>query len=164
MRNVMKKAHEITKKIIRKGDSYKATFRLALSLAHSLIRKGANKMVELVGSEKQIKWANDLRMGFKGYIDNFITELVDEIGITELIQEELEDAEFETIEDALNVIQNQNSAKKIIDVLKYEDFVKNEKKDRIEIKAKSEYLTKEAIISLKECIVCSTIIELSELK
>lgn len=45
MRNVMKKAHEITKKIIRKGDSYKATFRLALSLAHSLARKGANKMI-----------------------------------------------------------------------------------------------------------------------
>ena len=46
MRNVMKKAHEITRKIIRKGDSYKATFRLALSLAHSLIRKAENKMIE----------------------------------------------------------------------------------------------------------------------
>ena len=46
MRNVMKKAHEITKKIIRKGDNYKATFRLALSLAHSLARKGENKMIE----------------------------------------------------------------------------------------------------------------------
>ena len=43
MRNVMKKAHEITKKRIRKGDSYKATFRLALSLAHYLIRTGENK-------------------------------------------------------------------------------------------------------------------------
>lgn len=61
MKNVMKKAHEITKKIIRKGDSYRATFRLALSLAHSLIKKGVNKMVELKGSEKQIKWANDIR-------------------------------------------------------------------------------------------------------
>lgn len=61
MKNVMKKAHEITKKIIRKGDSYRATFRLALSLAHSLIKKGAKKMVELIGTEKQVKWANDIR-------------------------------------------------------------------------------------------------------
>lgn len=47
MKNVMKKAHEITKKIIRKSDSYRATFRLALSFAHSLVKKGVNKMVEV---------------------------------------------------------------------------------------------------------------------
>ena len=53
MRNVMKKAHEITKKIIRKGDSYKATFRLALSLAHSLIRKGENKKLREVNARNK---------------------------------------------------------------------------------------------------------------
>ena len=61
MKNVMKKAHEITKKIIRKDDSYRATFRLALSLAHSLIKKGIKEMVELVGTEKQVKWAKEIR-------------------------------------------------------------------------------------------------------
>lgn len=71
MKNVMKKAHEITKKIIRKGDSYRATFRLALSFAHSLVKKGVNKMVELKGTEKQVKYANDIRI----FLINTIEEL-----------------------------------------------------------------------------------------
>ena len=59
--NVFKKAHEITKKIIKKGDGYRETFRLALIFVYSEIRKGVNKMIELKGTEKQIKWANDIR-------------------------------------------------------------------------------------------------------
>lgn len=61
MKNVMKKAHEITKNIIRKGDSYRATFRLALIFVHSQIKKGVNAMVELKGTEKQVKWAKAIR-------------------------------------------------------------------------------------------------------
>lgn len=61
MKNVMKKAHEITKNIIKKGDSYRATFRLALIFVHSQIKRGVKVMVELKGTEKQIKWANDIR-------------------------------------------------------------------------------------------------------
>lgn len=60
-REVFKKAHKITKNIIRKGDNYRATFKLALSFVYSQIKKGVSKMIELKGSEKQIKWANDLR-------------------------------------------------------------------------------------------------------
>lgn len=69
MKNVMNKAHEITKKIIRKGDSYRATFRLALSFAHSLVKKGVNKMVELKGTEKQVKWASDIRETVLRYLN-----------------------------------------------------------------------------------------------
>lgn len=61
MKNVFKKAHEITKNIIKKGDSYRETFRLALIFVYSQIKKGVNKMVELKGTEKQVKWANDIR-------------------------------------------------------------------------------------------------------
>ena len=60
MKNVFKKAHEITKNIIKKGDSYRETFRLALIFVYSEIKKGVNKMIELKGTEKQVKWANDL--------------------------------------------------------------------------------------------------------
>lgn len=60
-REVFKEAHKITKNIIRKGDNYRATFKLALSFVYSQIKKGVSKMIELKGSEKQIKWANDLR-------------------------------------------------------------------------------------------------------
>ena len=59
--NIFKKAHEITKKIIRKGDSYRETFRLALIFVYSEIKKGVTKMVELKGTEKQVKWANNIR-------------------------------------------------------------------------------------------------------
>ena len=49
--NVFKKAHEITKKIIRKRDSYRETFRLALIFVYSELKKGANKMIEYVTSK-----------------------------------------------------------------------------------------------------------------
>jgi hypothetical protein len=61
MKNVFKKAHELTKKIIKLGDSYRATFKLALIFVYSQIRKGVKVMVELKGTEKQIKYANDIR-------------------------------------------------------------------------------------------------------
>ena len=64
MINIMKEAHNLTKKIIKKGDSYKATFRICLSFVHSQVKKGLIKMVELKGTEKQIKWANDIREKF----------------------------------------------------------------------------------------------------
>ena len=41
MKNIMKEAHRLTKLIIKKGDSYKATFRLCLSFAHSKAKKVA---------------------------------------------------------------------------------------------------------------------------
>lgn len=61
MKDVFKKAHKITKNIIRKGDSYRETFRLALIFVYSETKKGANKMVELIGTEKQVKWADNIR-------------------------------------------------------------------------------------------------------
>ena len=77
MKNIMKEAHNLTKKIIRKGDSYKATFRICLSYVHSQVKKGVNKMVELKGSEKQVKWALEIREGIlvmKDMIDAYISK------------------------------------------------------------------------------------------
>ena len=77
MKNIMKEAHNLTKKIIRKGDNYRATFRICLSFIHSQVKKGINKMVELKGTEKQVKWANDIREGIlvmKDIIDNYISK------------------------------------------------------------------------------------------
>lgn len=60
MKNIMKEAHNLTKKIIRKGDSYKATFRMCLSFVHSQVKKGAKAMLK--GTEKQVKYANDIKV------------------------------------------------------------------------------------------------------
>lgn len=46
MKNVFKKAHEITKNIIRKGDSYRETFRLALIFVYSQLRNTTNTVEE----------------------------------------------------------------------------------------------------------------------
>lgn len=114
-------------------------------------------MVELVGSEKQVKWANDLREGFSTYIE-FCKELIEEI------EEELEYAGFRDIKEAFEVINTQNSSKKIIEALKGNDYIKLAEKDRIMLECAIGRLTKKAIIEEKECIICNTIITLGDIK
>ena len=79
MKNIMKEAHNLTKKIIREGDSYKATFRICLSYVHSQVKKGVNKMVELKGSEKQVKWALEIRKQVLEVIENARARKVEEV-------------------------------------------------------------------------------------
>lgn len=163
MKNIMKEAHNLTKKIIRKGDSYKATFRLCLSFVHSEIRKGENKMVELKGSEKQVKWANDIRENFIVCV-NFAKELVDEIGVTEFIQEELEDSGFSSITEAFETIEKQESASVIIKNLKGYDFLDFVKKEKAGLEANRRVLTAKAFLNEKECIVANIIMNLGDIK
>ena len=70
MKNIMKEAHNLTKKIIRKGDSYRATFRICLSFVHSQIKKGVEKMLK--GTEKQIKWAVDIKNDLTQYVNEAV--------------------------------------------------------------------------------------------
>ena len=163
MKNIMKEAHNLTKKIIRKGDSYKATFRICLSFVHSEIRKGENKMVELKGSEKQVKWANDIRENFIVCV-NFAKELVGEIGVTEFIQEELEDNGFNSIAEAFETIEKQENASIIIKKLKGYDFLGFVKREKAKLEANRRILTVEAILEEKECIVANIIMNLADIK
>ena len=105
--NIFKKAHKLTKEIIRKGDSYKATFRLCLTFVYSQIKKGVNKMVELKGTEKQIKWANDIRAKFLAYVEIFEEDIKDR-----------NDENIKETQDAINKIKNIDSAKFYIDNMK----------------------------------------------
>lgn len=60
-RNLMKEAHKMTREIVNKyGDvDYKAQLGLCLSFLSQ--EKEGNEMVELKGTEKQVKWAEDIR-------------------------------------------------------------------------------------------------------
>ena len=78
MKNAFKNAHEITKKIIRKGDSYKATFRLALSFAHSLVKKDAKTVEDTLIEKGYCVWENYGKRRI--YMNNFI-ELANKFGI-----------------------------------------------------------------------------------
>lgn len=61
-RNIMKEAHELTKKIIEKYNDvdYKVQLGLCLSYLSSKEEEEEKEMVELKGSEKQIKWAKNI--------------------------------------------------------------------------------------------------------
>ena len=60
-RNLMKEAHKMTREIMNQyGDvDYKAQLGLCLSFLSQ--EKEGNEMVELKGTEKQVKWAEDIR-------------------------------------------------------------------------------------------------------
>lgn len=68
MKNLFKKAHKMTKKIKEKYNDvdYKVQFSLCLSF---LNQEGDAKMEELKGSEKQIKWAKDIRANTLKFVD-----------------------------------------------------------------------------------------------
>ena len=59
-KELMIKAHEMTKEIKREYPEVDYKFQLGLCLAY-LQSEGEVEMVELKGSEKQVKWANDIR-------------------------------------------------------------------------------------------------------
>lgn len=62
MKNVMRRAWEIAREGVKKfGGKVKEYFAQALHMAWAEIKKGVSDMVELQGSEKQVKWANDIR-------------------------------------------------------------------------------------------------------
>ena len=59
-KNLMKEAHKLTKQIVSEyGDvDYRTQLGLCLSF---LSQEGGKEMVELKGTEKQVKWAEDIR-------------------------------------------------------------------------------------------------------
>ncbi|ABG87889.1 hypothetical protein [Clostridium perfringens] len=58
---VMKEAHKMTKEIKKEFPEVDYKFQLGICMSYLLNRKGENEMVELQGSEKQVKWALSIR-------------------------------------------------------------------------------------------------------
>ena len=59
-RNLMKEAHKLTKQIVSKYGDVDYMTQLGLCLSF-LSQEGGKEMVELKGTEKQVKWAEDIR-------------------------------------------------------------------------------------------------------
>ena len=120
-RETFKKAHEVTKKIIKSGDNYRATFKLALSFVYSQIKKGVSKMVELKGSEKQVKWAKDIRGNIVAVIENardkkvasIVGDKVKKSGKI-LTEADRRNTHIKRFEVALEVIKNETSSEYFI--------------------------------------------------
>lgn len=60
--NLMSRAHKIAKTLI---GNYSARLSLALKMVWAEIKKGVNTMVEMVGTEKQVNYAKDLKDAVK---------------------------------------------------------------------------------------------------
>ena len=60
-RNLMKEAHKMTREIVNKYGDVDYMTQLGLCLSFLSQEKGEKEMVELKGTEKQIKWANEIR-------------------------------------------------------------------------------------------------------
>lgn len=60
MKNVMKAAHKLAKEIKTEYPNVDYKYQLGLCISY-LAKKGENEMVELKGSEKQVKWAEEIR-------------------------------------------------------------------------------------------------------
>ena len=59
-KEIMIKAHKMAKEIKAEYPAVDYKFQLGLCLAY-LHQEGENEMVELKGTEKQVKWAEDIR-------------------------------------------------------------------------------------------------------
>ncbi|HGM3507138.1 TPA: hypothetical protein ACKOR7_001713 [Clostridioides difficile] len=128
MKNLFKKAHEMAREIKRKYNDvdYKVQFSLCLSFL--IEKKGDIKMKELKGSEKQIKWANDIRTDILNLTNELEKSKIERIKnedykIKDMSIEEMTERckrKFERIREAISNIDN---AKFFIDnfrkVLKY---------------------------------------------
>ena len=73
MRNIMIEAHRMTREIKRTSPEvdYKAQLGLCLSFLMTNKEEKVMEMAKLEGSEKQVKWAEDLRSEFVTKIDGY---------------------------------------------------------------------------------------------
>lgn len=72
---LMKEAHRLTKKIKNEFPEVNYKFQLGICMSYLLNGEGENEMVELQGSEKQVKWATDIRENIIKSIDRALEKL-----------------------------------------------------------------------------------------
>ena len=166
-RNLMKEAHKMTKEIKEQYPEVDYKAQLGLCLSFLSQEKGEKKMVELKGTEKQVKWAEDLRGRFVKYLD-FIQDLASKIEISESLQDDIED-DFDSLEEAFEVIEKQEKASKIISALKgYKMFSSDEAIEKEIAKTEAHLVDYEQhyndIQNEKESYIAWTIMRLADMK
>ena len=166
-KNLMREAHKKTREIINKYGDVDYRTQLGLCLSFLSQEKGGKEMVELKGSEKQVKWADDLRGRFIKYLD-YIKDLADGIEISESLQDDIED-DFNSLEEAFEVIEKQEKASKIISTLRgYKMFSSDEAIEK-EIEKTKLHLVDYAqhyndVQNEKESYIAWTIMRLADMK
>lgn len=126
------KAHKMTKEIKREYPEVNYMFQFSLCLSY-LKEEGENTMVELKGTEKQVKWAEDIREDYlktlekimnevkkvnMNYMKPIMQECKEEIlsKIAEKTHEEAARVMIEILTEIKDKIENEESSKKFIEV------------------------------------------------
>lgn len=114
------KAHKMAKeiKIEYKDIDYKTQFGICIK--YLLSNKGENKMVELAGSEKQIKWGNDI----KEVVGNILKNAVN----MELEENKKVISQREAAKKLINGIESETNASKLINIFQ-DTYSKNNKNE-----------------------------------
>ncbi|MHB7981125.1 hypothetical protein CF067_16480 [Clostridium sporogenes] len=136
MKNLFKEAHELTKEIKKEFPEvdYKVQFAICLSYLQKM--KGDNKVVELIGSEKQIKWAKDIKKelikeveeykerfndaeNFRiNYLNRYKKEIFKRATSKKITMDEAIKILNSIIDEVKTNIENETSAKRLIEVKK----------------------------------------------
>jgi len=116
IRVVMKRAWEIAREGQKKfGGKVKEYFAMALKLAWKEVKKVA---VKLVGSEKQIKWAEDIRKNVIEKMERIVPEL--EVKIADILAKKPRKAEaFRQYKEAVEQLKAEQKAAFWIDSFGY---------------------------------------------
>lgn len=85
MSKLMKEAHKLTREIKVEFPNVDYKTQLGICISYLLNKGEENKMVELQGSEKQVKWGEDIRKDFLKLLNNY-KERVNIRNVRELIQ------------------------------------------------------------------------------
>lgn len=109
MKKIFKEAHKMTREMVEKyGVDYQAQFGLCLS--YLLENKEGEEVKELKGTEKQVKWAEDIRARqmeeYNGFKERWI----------EKRKAEENNEELDYIEELTRKIESIDSASKWIDI------------------------------------------------
>lgn len=143
---IMKEAHKMAKEI--KAEFKEVDYKFQLGLCISYLLKEEEKMVELQGSEKQIKWANDIREKMLKLLQEENAERI--LFISYAKKEDIEKA-FNIIDDAVWFIDNRTFSYKVYDlsglVMVLDKYFENKKLEKLEKELKER---KELIKECKE--------------
>lgn len=100
-RNLMEEAHKLTKQIVSecRDVDYITQLGLRLSFLSQEEKEGDNKMVELKGTEKQVKYANDIIEAMTNIIDEAIEIRISKLSDKWSKMEENKKAKYKTEEN-----------------------------------------------------------------
>ncbi|EOU1917692.1 hypothetical protein E6V23_07850 [Clostridium perfringens] len=126
---VMKEAHRLTKEIKKEFPNVDYKFQLGICMSYLLNGKGENEMVELQGSEKQVKWAIDIRENTIKNIERAL-ERLEEIQRGRVAKGrkrgKLYDKRISKLKEVIEEVKNESSAKIFIEEYrskKVDDFL-----------------------------------------